>query len=206
MTDHNAGANLPAFYPANAPVPESLTTPEFHLRMLQTSDVDLDYAAVIASREHLLVRSAGSWPSDDFTLEEDLADLAEHQAEHQARVAFTYTIMSPTEIECLGCVYINSLARMLQLMEASADDLASVGDYEAVVSFWMTPSCRAADTDARLLAALREWFRHEWAFHRVGFIANKNERRQMQLYAAAGLRSHFTIERPQEPYRFYIYT
>jgi hypothetical protein len=205
MTDHPAPADPPAFYPAAAPVPETLETPEFRLRMLRATDVERDYAAVLASREHLLVRSAGRWPREGFTLEENLADLEEHEAEHHARVAFTYTVMNPAETECLGCVYINPLSRVLARFGGTASDQARVGKYAAVTSFWVTPPGRANDQDARLLDALRAWFARAWAFRWMGFICNWNEHRHLDLYAAAGLAPHFTLDIPREPFRFYIY-
>ena len=39
------------FYPADAPVPETLRTDEFLLRPLRATDVQLDYEAVISSRD-----------------------------------------------------------------------------------------------------------------------------------------------------------
>src|SRR5947207_8388063 len=90
------------FYPPDALVPAELRTDVFLLRPLLASDVVLDYDAVISSRADLLLRSAGSWPREGFTLEENLADLQRHEQEQIDRVAFTYTVMNPTEMECLG--------------------------------------------------------------------------------------------------------
>ena len=205
MIDHPANADAPAFYPAAAPVPESLETPEFRLRMLRATDVELDYVAVMASQEHLLVRSAGRWPRAGFTREENLADLEGHEAEHHARVAFTYTVMNPAETECLGCVYINPLTRILARFGGTEADLARVGAYAAVTSFWVTPPGRANDRDTRLLAAMRDWFARKWAFGWMGFICNQNEQRHLRLYEAADLTAHFTLDIPREPFRFYIY-
>ena len=40
----------------------------------------------------------------------DLADLEWHEAEFLGRRSFAYTVMDPTETECLGCVYVYPLA------------------------------------------------------------------------------------------------
>ena len=87
------------FYPDNAHVPEVLQTEEFLLRPLRATDVELDYDAVISSRAELFLRSGGTWPREGFTLEENLADLEEHEQEHRDRVAFTYTVMNPAETD-----------------------------------------------------------------------------------------------------------
>ena len=78
------------FYPDHFTVPTGLRTDELLLRTLRASDVELDYEAVMASREMLHLRSGGRWPREDFTLEENLADLQQHEAEfHAARASHT---------------------------------------------------------------------------------------------------------------------
>jgi hypothetical protein len=95
------------FYPGDARVPEALRSDEFLVRPLRATDVALDYDAVISSRAELLVSSGGTWPREGFTLEENRADLERHEREHGERIAFTYTVMNPSETECLGCVYLS---------------------------------------------------------------------------------------------------
>ena len=209
-----------AWYPDEAPVPSELRTEEFLLRPLRASDVELDYDAVIGSRELLLVHSSGRWPAEGFSLADNRADLAMHEREHEARVAFTYTVLTPDGARCLGCVYVNPLRPMLRRLagrgdyaavpgaeDAARDDPAwhDVRDDEALVSFWVRPECVAADLDRRLLAALLAWFAREWAFSRVAFLTNRNQRRHLQLFADAGLRPRYTVETPKEPRAYHIY-
>ena len=209
-----------AWYPADAPVPSTLRTEEFLLRPLRASDVELDYDAVIGSRELLLVYSSGRWPAEGFSLADNLADLEEHEREHEERVAFTYTVLTPDGARCLGCVYVNPLRPTLRRLagrgdyaavpgaEDAADDDPAWGDArddEAVVRFWVRPECVAADLDRRLLAALLAWFQREWAFSRVAFLANRNQGRQLQLFAEAGLRERYAVETEKEPRTFHIY-
>src|SRR5215472_8954985 len=115
------------FYPSDASVPEMLRTDEFLLRPLRASDVALDYDAVISSREQLLLKSGGTWPREGFTLEENLADLEEHERDFQQRAGFIYTVMNPTETECLGCVYIYPLINVLKRVKANPERIARVG-------------------------------------------------------------------------------
>ncbi len=178
---------MPAFYPPDAPVPAGLRTDEFVLRMLRATDVALDYDAVISSREQLLLKSGGDWPREGFTLEENLADLEEHERDFHARTGFTYTVMNLTETECLGCVYIYPLLSLLQRVHASPERLARVGDYEARVWFWARSSRLADHLDARLLEALRRWLAREWAFARVVFSVNASETEHLRLLQQAGL-------------------
>ncbi|HEY7124455.1 MAG TPA: hypothetical protein VH540_10925 [Ktedonobacterales bacterium] len=182
------------FYLADAPVPAGLRTEEFVLRVLRAADAALDYDAVISSREQLLVKSGGDWPREGFTLEENLADLERHERDFHERSGFTYTVMNPTETECLGCVYIYPLRSLLERVNASQERLARVGDYEARVWFWTRSSRLADHLDARLLEALRGWLRREWAFARVVFSVNANETEHLRLLQQAGLREQETLQ------------
>ena len=184
----------PLFYPPDAPVPAGLRTDEFVLRMLRAADAALDYDAVISSREQLRLKSGGEWPREGFTLAENLADLERHERDFHERSGFTYTVMNPTETECLGCVYIYPLLALLQRVNASPERIAQVGDYEARVWFWARSSRLADHLDARLLEALRRWLGREWAFSRVVFSVNANEAEHISLLQQAGLREQESVQ------------
>ena len=174
------------FYPEAVAVPAGLRTDEFMLRMLQATDVALDYDAVMASKDILHLRSGGSWPRDGFTLAENLADLQEHEADFHARRGFTYTIMTPDETQCLGCLYIYPLRVILNRLgveEAEPED-----ERVAEASFWVRQARVADDLDKRVLAALLPWLRHDFAFSRLYLRAFERERRHVAIFAQAGLR------------------
>ncbi len=186
------------FYPQEAPVPGELRTDEFLLRPLRAMDCDLDYEAVMSSAEMLLVKSLGHWPRPGFTRDENLKDLQEHEADHLARRAFTFTVMNPGETECLGCAYFNPLRPSLASYGASEEQLATVGDDETGVHFWARASRLADDLDARLFAALHGWLAHDWAFRRVLFRANDGEARLPRIYADAKLCPIYRLAAPAE--------
>src|SRR5215472_10281469 len=178
------------FYPSDVPVPEVLRTDKFLLRPLRATDVQLDYDAVISSRAQLLRSSGGTWPREGFTLEEDLADLERHEREHRERVAFTYTVLNPAETECLGCLYMNPLERILG---HDAESGVYLSDSTAYVSFWVRSTRLADHLDRRVLTALIPWFLNEWAFSHVLFIAQKSEERQIRLFEEMGLRLLYSL-------------
>ena len=93
------------FVPADFDVPEGLETPRFRLRMLTVNDVDRDFEAVMASKEHLHDIWGPGWP-EGLTREQNLIDLGWHQKEFQRRSSFAYTVVAPDESRVLGCVYI----------------------------------------------------------------------------------------------------
>jgi hypothetical protein len=182
------------FYPSEAPVPEGLRNAEFMLRMLRATDVELDYDAVISSREQLLIRSGRDWPVEGFSLAENLADLQHHEQEHLERKAFTYTVMNPTETECLGCIYINPLARLLERLQTSGQAINNVQEPAAYISFWARSSRLADDLDKRLLAALCAWFKEEWPPLATYFYAGERQTRFLQIYQEAGKEAVYTLQ------------
>ena len=97
------------FYPEDEPVSVGLIGLDMVLEPLSSRHVELDYEAVMESKELLRRWSMSDWPRDGFTIEENAADLIRHEAEHFDRVAFTYTVLNPAATECFGCVYINPL-------------------------------------------------------------------------------------------------
>lgn len=186
---------MASWYPDNLLVPESLRTAEFLIRPLHATDVVLDYDAVISSRAELWLRSGGEWPREGFTLEENLADLEFHEREHQERIAFTYTVMNPTESECLGCIYVNPLRKMLERAGENPEQIAAIVEREAWVTFWVRQSRLADQLDTRLLQALMIWFRTDWSFTRVVFAARKEQQRQLHLFEEMGMRLLHTLPR-----------
>jgi RimJ/RimL family protein N-acetyltransferase len=158
------------FYPEDAVVPEGLRTDEFHLRPLRVCDAEIDYAAVMDSKQMLHVMSQSSWPSDDFTLEMNKNDLERHEKEHDERTAFTYTVLDPTESICLGCVYIKHLK-----------EGPMRGDNVAMLRFWVRQSYLNRDLDRLLLKSLIDWFRNDWAFSRVVLTIADEDEKQSQL-------------------------
>jgi RimJ/RimL family protein N-acetyltransferase len=166
-------------HPAHSPSPSTWRTDRLLLRPLRTTDVALDYDAVMASAEQLRMWSDSTWPEDDFTLAGNLADLQLHQDEHEAGVAYTYTVLTPGGDRCLGCVYLTALPPQMQ--PACAGATAPVA-----VRFWVRTEEIADDLDRRLLGALREWLRREWFFDCVVYPLNPLNTRQAVLLEEAG--------------------
>ena len=193
------------FYPDGLPPPDKLITSDFLLRPLRTTDVTLDYEAVMESAAMLRRWGGAGWPAEEFTVEGNLADLALHEQEHQIRVAFTYTMMNLAESECLGCVYVNQLAEMLRL--ANSNELFREVDdsRQAIVRFWVRQSRLGEDLDWHLLRALLGWFKDQWAFSYVFFRANDRDERQKSLLAKAGLFRRFTLDVPGRLGPFLLY-
>ncbi len=133
-------------------VPAGLDTPQYRLRMLTVHDVIKDYDAVMSSVEHLkgVLDPDSNWP-EGLSIEQDLIDLGWHQKEFQKRSSFAYTMMTPSDEHCLGCVYIYPSE------EADADVFMWVrrDEYERL--------------DVHLETAVRKWIESDWPFNSVRY-------------------------------------
>ena len=191
-----------SFYPENQSVPALLQTDEFVCRPLTTVHVHLDYAALMVSQEMLRLWSGTSWPADDFTVAANWEDLAMHDREHQERVAFTYTVLTPDETECLGCIYIKPLT---SFVESNSDILTDIAPDIAVVGFWVKQPRLADQLDERLLAALRSWFAEEWPFSAVYFSTRNLNEQQIQLLKATNMPKQYTLTVSGRANKFFLY-
>lgn len=139
------------FVPVNFIVPSTLETKDFRLRMLSVDDVEKDYEAVMETQERF--HSMGfSWPREGFTIEENLADLEQHQQEFLDREAFAYTVVSLDERRVLGCVYINP---------TESDDV------DARVRMWVRQSEFVKGLDPILFNVVKRWIDSTWPFSKV---------------------------------------
>jgi hypothetical protein len=162
-----------SFYPDPSPIPGILLTTDFVVEPLTPEHTRRDYRALVESRYALRLWSGSDWPADDFSLTDNRADLARHADEHERRVAFTYTVLSPDRQRCLGCLYIKPLSEAL--------GSAAAGD--SLTRFWVTQPLVPAGLDRALLHALLTWFRsNQWALGRICFHTPAIHAQQVVLF------------------------
>jgi hypothetical protein len=142
--------------PDDFQVPELFENTRVRLRILTVNDVEKDYDAVMTSIDHLqgAFGPDSKWPSKELTLEQDLIDLGWHQKEFQKRSSFAYTVMSPDESECIGCVYIYPSPNSV---------------YDSMVIMWVRQSEVKNGLDAHLSEIVKKWVREKWPFKNPGY-------------------------------------
>ncbi len=130
-----------------------------HLRPILEADVDIDYPAVMGSRERLWARygAAWGWPPATMTHEQDRVDLARHEAEIAAQETFNYAVLDADETELLGCVYIDP-----------PDEGSSAGT-DAVVSWWVVDRAAGTDLERALADTVTRWLHETWGFRSVDY-------------------------------------
>jgi hypothetical protein len=129
----------------------------YHLRPIRESDVDIDYPAVMTSRERLwsIYGRAWGWPPATMTYEEDRADLARHEREIAAHESFNYALLNLPETELLGCVYIDPPEK------AGAD---------ADISWWVVDDKVCTGLADALDLLVPRWIAKVWPFQRPRLV------------------------------------
>ncbi|SVA68819.1 uncharacterized protein METZ01_LOCUS121673, partial [marine metagenome] len=126
-------------------IPEGLEASRFRLRMLTVHDLIKDFDAVMTSSDHLQesfsVITGSNWP-EGLTLEDNLIDLGWHQREFTLHYSFAYTVVTLSEEQCLGCVYI---------------DPSPKPGYDAMVTMWVRASELENGLDAKLYESVKTW-------------------------------------------------
>jgi len=139
-------------------ISQQLKTARFVIRMLTVNDVIKDYEAVMTSVDHLRKTMPFGpdhrWPTHELTLEQDLIDLGWHQKEFQNRTSFAYTVMSPDEQRCMGCVYLYPSPNVC---------------YDAMIIMWVRQSELAGGLDEYLYASVKDWISKKWPFENPGY-------------------------------------
>lgn len=191
---------------ADAPVPASLATAEFTLRPITADDAEIDFAAVVETREHLRLWEQSTWPADDFTVEENREDLVGLEQRHSEHRAYTYTVLDPSGTESLGCVYVfPTTASFLTKAAVTPVSGDRWDDVEAVVYFWARLSRMQSGMDGRLLDALREWFARDWKLDRTVYVTNEQFTQQVELIGRTDLEVKFTLVEPEKPGTYLVY-
>ena len=137
--------------------PERVDLPTgHHLRPIRADDTDIDYPAVMGSRERLWARygEMWGWPPETMTVEQDREDLAHHEREIEAHESFNYAILDEAESELLGCIYV---------------DPPDQPGFDALSSWWVVDSHVGSDLERELDAFVPRWLTETWPFRAVRY-------------------------------------
>ena len=130
-------------------VPKKYSTEKFIFEILSPKVAEIDYDAVMSSRERLrqVFAVKTDWPKDDMKLEDNIRDLERHEKEFYSREAFAYTVLDPSKTKCIGCAYI----------EPSQNE-----KYDCEIYCWVRNS--AIKLDSELYSTLYKWLKKDWPF------------------------------------------
>ncbi len=150
-------ADATPIVPAGFDVPLSLDGSGFRLEQLRIAHNVADFAAWHGSQEHIHATpgfAGRDWPVDDYTLEQNLADLAEHEEDFARRIGFTYTVLEPATGEVIGCVYLYPPKRE---------------GFDLDVRSWVRAD--HAELDEPVHDAVVAWIAEDWPFSAIDYAA-----------------------------------
>jgi RimJ/RimL family protein N-acetyltransferase len=187
-----------------APVPDGLVHARFVAVPLTPDVAALDYDAYLSSPDVIRVHSDGRWPVDGFTFEDDLRQVEQHQADHEARRSFAFALLDPSRREGLGCVYLNPLRDYLERVGASPDLVGSLPESSAMVTFWLRQDQQDSGLPEAVATAVDEWLLTAWPFDRHLFRVLPGERSSCAALEALGLpQVRLTLPGESRPYRWH---
>lgn len=143
------------FVPEDFTVPTSLEADGFRLTPLTAAHNEQDFAAWHGSVEHIQATpgfAGRDWPVHDFTLERNHDDLVGHENDCAARTGFTYTVLSSTTGEVIGCLYLYPPQRE---------------GFDVDVRSWVRAD--HAELDKPLHDAVLAWIDTDWPFTSVDY-------------------------------------
>jgi hypothetical protein len=128
-----------------------------HLRPMGAADTEIDFPAVMGSRDRLwqIYGEAWGWPPATMTPDQDREDLAHHEREIAAHESFLYGLFDDDEAELLGCVYV--------------DPPTKAGDVGAEVSCWVVDRLVGSDVERALDEFVPRWL-GSWPMPRPRYV------------------------------------
>jgi len=140
------------------PVPPELHTPELSVVPLTVDLLALDTAAYVSSPRAIEAHSAGRWPTDGFTQDDNRPLLSEHEREHASGAAFACALLSPDASRVLGCAYLRPLSAYVA---RTGTRLEEAHPESAILTFWAIDDTSRRPPASVLLGHLRDWVA-EW--------------------------------------------
>ncbi len=179
------GRNRGSWY--SGPVPARHVEAGFVLARLTAAHAECDHAALMASRDYLRAWSDSSWPEDGFSVAENAEELRWHDEEHEARVAFTYSLLDAEERQVRGCIYVRPLGDMLRTrgVEPPAAP-AWPGGATPCARGWVRRDAPERD-EAELLRVALGWLTGPaWGFSALWWVTASDDTRQLAALDALG--------------------
>lgn len=161
------------------PIPEYLEHETFCFEVLHPKHVELDFQALMKSKDFLRRWSNSAWPEDHFKVEDNLIDLEWHYEEFKEKTAFTYTILNQENTNCLGCIYIRPVSSIPSL---SPKDKAKLDPFQFFISYWVITDIRNTQLENEIFNAIHYWLLSDWQFQSFLFVSNAQIPEQIEIY------------------------
>jgi hypothetical protein len=183
------------------PIPEYLEREAFCFEVLHPKHVELDYQALMKSKDFLRRWSNSPWPEDHFKVEDNLIDLEWHYTEFKGKNAFTYTILDQFKTNCLGCIYIRPVTSIPSL---SPEEKAKLDPFQFFISYWVITDIRNTRLENEIFNATRGWLLSDWQFRSVLFVSNSQITEQNEIYQNNQMKLFWELEEKKRHQQFWV--
>lgn len=190
--------------PQRLPVPEIYSTDLFVIRRQMRSDNALDFQAVMTSRQALRVWSDSDWPQDEFTLEENAADLDMHIGEHARDEAYGFSIFDVTQSTLLGSLYLSQVSAIVENYKIDSSLEAHLKRLDVCADYWLRQGVSQA-IESAFLQTVQDWLSQAWWFTNVAFGSRRGMSEQRRQYLAAGLKEIAVLTKETEARQFHLH-
>lgn len=198
-------ARLDGMIDGETGVPSRLRHESFVAVPLIAGLAALDHACYMASPDVIRVHSDGRWPIDGFTLADDRALVALHEADHESGRAFTFALLDPSQSEALGCMYINPLRDYLVRAQAAQELVDEVPPASAMVTFWLRQDQQDTGLAERVVEAVHLWLDDDWPLASHVFRVLPGERSSCAALDRLGLHGR-QLDLPGDPRPYLWYS
>jgi len=162
--------------------------------------LDLDLAAYRSSPRAIRAHSAGRWPVEDLTREEDRRLIEEHEREHAAGEAYAHAVLSADRTREVGCVYLHPLVPFLERTGTRLTTGRLDTARTAIARFWLIDEAARPSTE-QVLGHLRAWW-CQWGAAGVVRCLPEEAGSVAALEAAPGLQP-LSASGQELPYRWF---
>jgi len=162
----------------------------------------LDTAAYLSSPRAITSHGAEQWPLDGFTLEQNIALIARHEAEHRSGEAFAYAALGPRGDQEWGCVYVRPVAPYLERTSTRLALPEATIRSTALVTFWLVDDESQRPTAAEVVRVIEGWTA-AWRAAPVVFRCLPEESETVSALEGAGLERVDASGQPL-PYLWYL--
>ncbi len=183
------------------PIPEYFELEGFCFEVLHPKHVELDFQALMKSKDFLRRWSYSPWPEDHFTVEDNLFDLEWHYAEFMEKIAFTYTILDHFKTNCLGCIYIRPINSIPSLSPEKKNILDS---FRFFISYWVITEIRNTLLENSIFKSIRDWLLNTWKFQSVLFVSNTQIPEQNEIYHKNQMELFMELDEKKRHQQFWI--
>lgn len=156
------------------------------------------------SRQQLQSWSDSDWPENDFTLEQNLADLKLHISEHERDEAYGFSVFDADENMLLGSLYLNPVASIVEAYPHDPMAASVLQQFDVCADYWLRPDV-CPDVEVLFVKTVQRWLIDAWWFQNVAFGSRRGMKVQRQRYMEAGLEAFAVLKNISATRQFHFH-